>query len=104
MTDDFMKLPEGVGSQLENLQKKLLEAQEELAKATVSGTAGGGAVKITLTGDQRCTEVAISPEALAETDGELLQEMVKAALNQALENSRMMAAEHLSPLSPNLKP
>lgn len=104
MSDDFMKLPDGVGSQLETLQKKLLEAQDELAKATVTGIAVGGAVKITLTGDQKCTQVEITPAALKEADAKMLQEMIKLALNHALDESRNLAADFLSPLSPNLKP
>jgi hypothetical protein len=97
------QLPEGVGEQLQALQEKLLEAQKELANETVTATAGGGVVKITLTGDQRCTEVQIDPDALKDADAEILADLVKAALNKALEDSRNLAADRLSPYAPNLK-
>ena len=97
------QLPKGVGEQLQALQEKLLQAQKELANETVSATAGGGAVKITLTGDQRCTEVVIDPEALKDADAQMLADLVMTALNKALEESRNLAAERLSPYAPNLK-
>lgn len=94
------KLPKGMAEQLQALQAQLMAAQEELAAEEVTGTAGGGVVRITLTGDQRCTAVEITPELLKEDDAEMLQDLVQAALNQALEDSRGLAADRLTPLSP----
>jgi DNA-binding YbaB/EbfC family protein len=104
MADEFAKLPEGMGQKLEDLQQRLLAAQDELAKATVVGMADDGAVNVTITGDQRCTNVEISPETLAKGDIDLLQDLVQIAVNNALDDSRNLAADYLSPLSPNLKP
>jgi DNA-binding YbaB/EbfC family protein len=97
------QLPKGVGEQLQVLQEKLLQAQKELANETVTATAGGGTVKITLTGDQRCTEVVIAPEALQDADAEMLADLVMTAVNKALDDSRTLAADRLSPYAPNLK-
>jgi hypothetical protein len=97
------KLPEGVGEQLQALQEKLLQAQKELANETVTATAGGGVIKVTLTGDQRCTEVVIDSELLKEADADMLADLVMTALNKALEDSRKLAADRLSPYAPNLK-
>jgi DNA-binding YbaB/EbfC family protein len=93
------KAPKGGGQagmmqQLQKLQEQLLEAQNKLADEIVSGTSGGGAVKISVTGDQRCTQVDI--------DVEMLQDLIMAAMNTALEESRNLAAERLGPLTGGL--
>lgn len=96
------KLPKAMLEQLQLLQQLLLSAQAELADVTVTGTSGGGAVKVTLTGNQRCVEVSIDPELLKEPDAEMLQDLMMTAMNKALEESRNMAAERLTPLSADL--
>ena len=85
---------------MQALQQQLMAAQDELAGEEVTGTAGGGAVKITLTGDQRCTAVEIDAEVLKGEDAAMLADLVQAAINQALEESRSLAADRLNPLSP----
>lgn len=97
---ELPKLPKGMAEQLQALQQQLMAAQDELAGEEVTGTAGGGAVKITLTGDQRCTAVEIDPGVLNDADPGMLGDLVLAALNQALEESRSLAADRLNPLSP----
>ena len=99
----FQKLPKGMVEQLQTLQQQLMGAQLELAGETVTGAAGGGAVMVTLTGDQRCKQVVISPELIKEADSEMLQDLVMTAFNKALEESRNLAADRLSPLSPGLE-
>lgn len=91
--------PKNMMQQLQALQEQLMAAQEKLADETVTGTAGGGAVKITLTGDQRCTAVVIDAELIAEGDIDMLQDLILAALNNALETSQQLAAERLGPLT-----
>ena len=93
------KLPEDMLQQLQQIQEQLVTTQAELADETVSATSGGGAVKITLTGDQRCTEIEIDPAVLQDADTEMLQDLLMTALNQALEESRELAAKRLGPLS-----
>jgi len=73
-----------------------------LAEETVTATAGGGAVKVTVTGDQKCKAVEISPELVKEADAEMLQDLVLAAVNLALDQSRELAAERLGPLTGGL--
>ena len=96
MADDN-KLPEDTASQIQALQEKLLAAQEALSKETVTASAGDGAVKISLTGDQRCTAVEIDPSVM--DDATALQDLLLEALNKALKESRQLAAEYLSPYS-----
>jgi DNA-binding YbaB/EbfC family protein len=89
----------GMMGQLQKLQEQLQIAQEQLAEETVTASAGGGVVKITVTGDQKCTAVEIAPELLEDADAEMLQDLIMAALNSALERSRELAAERLGPLA-----
>ena len=76
--------------QLAQLQK----IQEELETLTVEGTAGGGVVKVTMTGKQIVESVTIEPEAAEEV--ELLQEMVLAAVNDASNKAQELAAQKMS--------
>jgi DNA-binding YbaB/EbfC family protein len=76
--------------------------QEQLADETVTATAGGGAVKITMTGNQNCRGVEIDPALLQDADVEMLQDLVLTAFNNALEASRNLAAERLRPLAGGL--
>lgn len=88
--------------QLQKLQQQMAEAQAKLAEETVSATAGGGAIKVTMTGDQKCKSVEISPEFLKEADAEMLQDMVLSAVNKALDESRALQEKLLSPLTGGL--
>ncbi len=94
--------PKGMMQQLQQLQQQMLEAQEQLAQETVSATAGGGVVEVTITGDQRCTAIKIAPELLEDGDAEMLQDMLISAFNTALEKSREMAEQRLGPLATGL--
>jgi len=92
----------GMMQQLQQMQQQLAEAQEKLAEETVTATAGGGAISVTMTGDQKCTEVKIAPEFLEDIDAEMLQDMVLSAVNMALDKSRELAAEKMGPLASGL--
>jgi DNA-binding YbaB/EbfC family protein len=100
-------VPKGMGQggmmqQLQKLQEQLMEAQAKLAEEIITSTAGGGAVKVSVTGDQRVTAIEIGPELLEDGDVEMLQDLVMAALNTALDESRNLAAERLGPLTGGL--
>ena len=92
----------GMMNQLQKLQEQLAQAQAQLAEETVSASAGGGAVKVTVTGDQRCTAIKIDPEVLQDADVEMLQDLFLTAFNAALDKSREMAAQRLGPLAGGL--
>lgn len=98
--------PNGGGSgmmqQIQRLQQQLTEAQARLAEESVTATAGGGAIKVTMTGDQKCKSVEISAELLKEADAEMLQDLVLSAVNLALEQSRDLASQRLGPLTGGL--
>ena len=92
----------GMMQQIQRMQKQMEEAQAKLAEATVSATAGGGAIKVTMTGDQKCKYVEISPEFLKDADAELLQDMVLSAVNLALDESRALQEKMMGPISGGL--
>lgn len=90
----------GMLKQLRQMQEELVKAQKELAKETVTAEAGKGAVKVTVTGDQRVTDLQIDP-ALA-NDTRKLGQLVQEAMNKALDESRELAKKRLGPLSQGL--
>jgi DNA-binding YbaB/EbfC family protein len=92
----------GMMAQLQKLQQQMEEAQAKLAEETVSATAGGGAIKVTMTGDQKCKSVEISPEFLKDADAEMLQDMVLSAVNMALDESRALQEKLMGPLAGGL--
>jgi DNA-binding YbaB/EbfC family protein len=89
--------------QAQELQAKLAKAQEELAQATVEASSGGGAVKVTVNGQQELQSVKILPEAINPDDAELLEDLVVAAINEAMTKSRELAAERLGKITGGLK-
>lgn len=92
----------GMMAQLQKMQAQLAEAQAKLAEETVTATAGGGAIKVTMTGDQKCTAVEINPDLLKDADAEMLQDLVLSAVNMALDQSRELANQRLGPLAGGL--
>jgi hypothetical protein len=95
--------PTNMMGQLQKLQEQMQEIQAQLTEETVSATAGGGAVMVTVTGDQRCQAIHIDPDVLLQdVDAEMLQDMILTALNSALDQSRELAAERMGPLTGGL--
>jgi hypothetical protein len=88
--------------QLQRLQQQMAEAQEQLAQQTVQASAGGGAVKVTMTGNQHCQDVWIDPELVRAGDAEMLQDLVLTALNLALDESRALQEQVMGPLAGGL--
>ena len=88
--------------QLQKLQQQIETTQAQLAEETVTATVGGGAVKIEVTGDQRCKAVEIDASLRDDADVEMLQDLLLAAINSGLDKSREMAAERLGPLASGL--
>jgi len=89
--------------QAQKLQAKLAKAQEELSNLTVEASSGGGAVKVTMNGQQKIQSVKISPEVVDPDDVELLQDLVLTAVSEAIAKSQEAAAKHLGGLTGGLK-
>lgn len=85
------------------MQANMAKAQEELAAATVEGSAGGGAVVVVLSGTQECKSVRIQKDAVDPNDVETLQDLVLAAFTDALKKSRELAAQRLGGVTGGLK-
>ena len=86
-----------------DMQARMEKAQAELAEATVEGSAGGGAVVVTLTGAQEIRDVRIQKDAVDPEDVETLQDLVLAAVADALARSKALAAERLGGVTGGLK-
>ena len=89
--------------QAQDLQAKLLKAQQELADMTTEVSSGGGAIKIVIDGQQRIRSVSISLEVINAEDAEMLEDLVMTAVNEAIQKSQELAASHLSGLTGGLK-
>ena len=76
--------------QVQQMQDKMTKVQAELETDTVEASAGGGAVRVVATGTQKLVSVTIDPEAASDT--EMLQDLVVAAVNEAMEKSKQLAA------------
>jgi len=86
--------------QVQQMQDRMAKLQEELEHETVAATAGGGVVSAVATGTQKLVSVSIDPSATE--DVELLQDLVVAAVNEALDRSRELAASKMQALSAGL--
>ena len=75
-------------------------AQEELAKLEVTGNAGGGMVSVTLTGAKECRKIRIDPSLLS--DAEMLEDLILAAVTEAMDNAQAMQQKMLGPLAGGL--
>lgn len=89
--------------QIQELQAKLVKAQEELEHHNIEVTAGGGAVKIVINGHQKFQSISISPEVVNPEDIDFLQDLVLAACNEAIQKSQELAAQHMGKLTGGIK-
>ncbi len=89
-------------AQIQRMQNQLAKAQEELATLTVEGTAGGGAVKVTMNGHRELRSIAIAPEAVDPEDVETLEEMITAAFNDASKKAQDLSESKLGGLTGGL--
>ncbi|MCY4539526.1 MAG: YbaB/EbfC family nucleoid-associated protein [Chloroflexi bacterium] len=90
---------------LQKMQQDMAEAQESLEQETVEVTVGGGAIKVVITGHQRVQSVEINPDVIDMDDEEWLndlQDLLVAAVNQAIEQSQAMAAERMERITGGL--
>ena len=84
-----------VREQAQQMQAQMAKGQEELAHESVQASAGGGMVTVTATGAGEITEIKIDPKAIDPDDPELLQDLVLAAVNEALRSAQALAQSKL---------
>ena len=87
----------------QQMQQEMLRVQGELDTITVDGSAGGGVVSATVTGKQELVSVTIDPSAVDPDDVEMLQDLVLAAVNEALRSSRELAEQKMSAVTGGLR-
>src|ERR1700694_3832358 len=86
--------------QVQQMQDKMSKVQAELEMDTVEASAGGGAVRVVASGTQKVVSVTIDPEAASDT--EMLQDLVVAAVNEAMEKSKQLAASKMQAVASGL--
>ncbi|PKO22655.1 MAG: YbaB/EbfC family nucleoid-associated protein [Chloroflexi bacterium HGW-Chloroflexi-1] len=89
--------------QLQKLQEEMAKTQERLGDENVEVTVGGGVVKAVMNGHQELLSITISPDVVDPDDVEMLQDMILAAVNEAIERSQGLAADKMSALTGGLK-
>jgi DNA-binding YbaB/EbfC family protein len=92
----------GASNPLAAAQEMLAKAQAELAAASVEGTAGGGAVRVTMSGEQKITGIAISPDVVDPDDVEMLQDLIMAAIENAAERAAELQSQSFGAITGGL--
>ena len=88
--------------QAQKMQQQMKEAQEQLQESEVTATAGGGAVTVTVCGAKQITNIEINPDVIDPDDAEMLQDLVMAAVNEALRQMEEIAAAEMNKLTGSL--
>ena len=81
--------------QFQKMQDEMLKAQEELGSETVEVTVGGGVVKVVMTGHQKLQSVEVDPDLLDPDDVDMLQDLIIAAVNEAVDKSQELASSRM---------
>jgi DNA-binding YbaB/EbfC family protein len=88
--------------QAQQMQQRMSKIQEELDQTSVEGSAGGGVVKVVVTGKLKVQSVEISPDAVDPEDVELLQDLVQAAVNEAMDKAQTLAQDKMAAVTGGL--
>ncbi len=88
--------------QAQQMQQEMAKAQEQLASETVEASAGGGLVTVKATGNGEIVEIKIDPKAIDPDDAELLEDLVLAAVNEALRSAQSLAQSKLGAMTGGL--
>lgn len=92
----------GMMKQMQKMQKEMLKAQEQLKEQTVEGTAGGGMVTVVMNGHKEVIDVQIKQEVVDPDDVEMLQDLVLAAINDALKQVDELVNKNMSKFTQGL--
>jgi hypothetical protein len=94
-----MGMNRDIMARLQQMQERALKAQEQLNQQTVEGSAGGGAVTITVSGGLKVEALKIAPEVIDPNDVEMLEDLVTAAVNEALQKVQGLQMQQISGLA-----
>jgi hypothetical protein len=98
-----MKNLGNIMQQAKKIQERLANVQEERAEKTIEGSAGGGMVTVVANGRQEVVSIKIEPEVVNADDVEMLQDLVQAAVNDALRKSQEMVQQEMAKITGGLK-
>lgn len=90
--------------QVQKMQQQMAKAQEEIALKTVEATAGGGAIKVVVTGDRRIQAITLAPEVVDPEDIEMLQDLILAAISEGMKKAEEMAQAEMNKIMPGRMP
>ena len=85
--------------QAQKMQTKMAQVQEDLKNEVLDASAGGGMVKVTITGDMQVKSIVIDPGAIDPEDVEMLQDLVTAAVNEAIRSAQELAAARMNDIT-----
>jgi nucleoid-associated protein EbfC len=85
--------------QLQQMQARMAKVQEELGEKTVTGTAGGGMVEVVVNGHQKVLSITVKPEVVDPADVDMLQDLVLAAVNDAMDKARELASKEMGAIT-----
>ncbi len=94
--------PNAMMAQMQQMQTDMASAQTALEDETVTITAGGGAISIVITGHQRVQSIELDPDIVDPEDVEMLQDMLTAGVNAAIEQSQALSAERMEGITGNM--
>jgi nucleoid-associated protein EbfC len=92
----------GMMAQIQKMQEEMSQTQEQLSEELLTVTAGGGAVTVVITGDQRIESIKIEPDLLDPEEKDMLEDLLVAAVNQAVEQAKNLASEKMGGLTAGL--
>ena len=85
--------------QAQQMQRKMEEIKKELAQKEIKVSSGGGMIEITINGQQEINEIKIEPDVINVNEKEMLEDLILAAVNEALRQSKELAAQEMSKLT-----